>query len=199
MLVIPPTSSRTASLIGLDPGSDTLGTSRVDFDIETFALVGVSGHTLKGAKAGRGSWETEQFGERLGRISANQEALYWMFRHIQPYAVASESAFISRRRPSAYGALTEVLCSIRYALYRYDPWKVLHMYDPITVKQAVGATKFKGKDPVLDGVKAYPGLLDLYNGGTPFDQLDEHAIDAIAVALCLLHELRKEAADVPQK
>jgi len=48
------------------------------------------------------------------------------------------------------------MCSIRYALYRYDPWKVLRTYEPITVKQAVGATKFQGKEPVREGLVPQP-------------------------------------------
>lgn len=190
MLYIPSDSRSTACLIGCDPGTNTLGTGRIDFEIETLEIVGVAGFTLKGERAGRGTWETEQFGDRYGRIHANQETLYRMFADAQPLAVASESAFMSRRRPSAYGALTEVLCSIRHALYRYDPWKVLHLYDPITVKQAVGATKLKGKEPVEAGLRRYPGLLEHYDGDTPFDELDEHSYDGIAVALCLLHELK---------
>ncbi|MFL9998872.1 hypothetical protein PQR34_46825 [Paraburkholderia sediminicola] len=127
---------------------------------------------------------------RLGRISANQESLYWLFRETRPFAVGAESAFISRRRPSAYGALVEVLCSIRYALYRYDPWKVLRTYDPITVKMAVGASSFQGKSPMREALLDYPGLMEIYTGTTPFEDLDDHAIDALAVAICLLHALR---------
>lgn len=42
------------------------------------------------------------------------------------------------------------------ALYRYDPWKVLRTYEPITVNQAVDATKFQGKEPVREGLVPQP-------------------------------------------
>lgn len=193
MLVIPPTSSRTACLMSLDPGSDTLGTAKLDIDLESLDLMAITAQTLKGGRAGRGSWESEMFGERLGRIHANQQTLLGMFRFYRPFIVASESPFISRRMPTAYGALMEVICSIRAALYEYDEWKQLHLYDPITVKMAVGATKFKGKDPVRDGVLAFPNIQQLYTGSTPLEDLDEHSLDAIAVGICQWQALRKEA------
>ena len=84
----------------------------------------------------------------------------------------------------------EVLSEIRNACRRYSPYKTLHLIDPPSVKLAVNAKGQKGKEPVKDGVRSIPELLD--NLDVQIDTLDEHAIDATAVAYAFLKKLRSE-------
>lgn len=193
MLVIPPTSSRTTCVIGLDPGSDTLGTAKLEFDIETLEAVAISAKTLKGKRAGRGSWITDRFGERAGRIAANQEALFHYFRNNDPIAIVAESPFFSHSHPSAYGVLVEVICSIRQALWRHDPYMVLDEIDPNNIKLAVGAKGGAGKDPVRDAILKLDWVRKIYVGDVPLEDLDSHSIDGIAAAICKWLRIRKEA------
>jgi hypothetical protein len=86
------------------------------------------------------------------------------------------------RFPQAFAALTECLTAIRRAVLRYDDFKPLLLVDPPTAKLAVGV---KGKGSVKDDVKQ--GVLSLRNLLNPdnidIQNLDEHSIDAIAVAM----------------
>lgn len=181
---MPKESRPTATIIGIDPGSDTLGVGILKIDVSTFTIISSSGLTLHGAKAGRGSWITELHGDRQGRIETHRENLLELFCATQPTWIACESPFINRRRPNAYGALVEVICAIRYAVFQYDVWCQLSMFDPPTVKKAVGVS---GKTGGPDGKRLMQkAVLEMpifcYNGEIPIELLDEHAIDALAVA-----------------
>lgn len=194
MLQMPLGASEYASVIGLDPGSDTLGVGILTFNVQTLEIVSTQAITLNGTRNGRGSFTTEVHGDRQGRIESHKRELTRMFCHVKPIAVASESPFMSRRRPMAFGALTEVVCAIREALMAYDLWKPLEMIDPPTVKRAVGVS---GKTGGPEGKKLMaqalcnPAMAQAlhYDGDVPMNQLDEHSIDALAVAYCYYLQL----------
>lgn len=189
MLVIPEGSSSTASIIGLDPGSDSLGTGIIRFDIQTLEIEASFARTIHGSKFARHSWRNEHHGERAARIYELEEYLLWLFVSEHAFKIASESPFFSVLHPNAYGALTEVICAIRNAMNRYDRYKVLELIDPPSVKNAVGAKGNADKDPVKAGLIAMPDLN--YCGDVPLEHLDSHSCDGLAVAVCSLHRLRK--------
>jgi Holliday junction resolvasome RuvABC endonuclease subunit len=64
------------------------------------------------------------------------------------------------------------------------------MIDPPSVKKAVGATSHAKKDEVKAALARLPDLN--YNGPVPLEMLDEHSIDALAVAYCRLKILREQ-------
>ncbi|EKD22653.1 MAG: hypothetical protein ACD_84C00020G0001, partial [uncultured bacterium] len=77
---------------------------------------------------------------------------------------------------------------IRRAVMHYDIWTSLDFVDPPTVKKAVGA---HGKSQKYDVRKKVLALKELcYNGEIPIELLDEHSIDALAVAYHRLIILR---------
>ena len=82
--------------------------------------------------------------------------------------------------PGAYGALVEVICGIRNAVIRYSDVKPLYKVDPSSVKQAIGAKGNADKNAVRDYVSKIPELIN--NLDNPLCSLDEHSIDAMAVA-----------------
>lgn len=181
MLTMPPYGSRVASIVGIDPGSTTLGVAIIRFDCYTYQIVSTRAFTVKAAKLSKESWATEVHGERLGRINAIEEKLYWIFRDVEPFQVVSESPFYSFKHPNAYGVLMEVITAIRNALMRYDLWKELHLIDPPSVKNAVGAKGNAGKDEVRAKVLGLAPTLR-FVGPVPMEELDEHSFDSIGVA-----------------
>lgn len=195
MLTMPYGASPVVALVGVDPGSDTLGFAVLRFNIETLAIVSVEARTLKGAKAAKGSWVSEVHGDRLGRIESHRETLFHLFQQIQPIDVASESPFFNRLHPGAYGPLMETIAAIRYALMAHDAWKDLRMIDPPTVKNAVGVKGNKGgkegKALMYEAVMRLAPSLN-YCGPLPIQYLDEHSIDAIAVAYSRYRTLLEE-------
>lgn len=190
MLVIPDTSPLGATLIGHDPGSDTLGVGIVHFDILSLDIIWSDAFTLKGKKLGRGTWETEIQGDMIGRVWALEEELLNLYCRYQPVMFGSESAYVGKFAGAGL-VLMRVICSIQNAVRRYDRWKTLEMFEPSVVKNAVGAKGNTKKDPVREGILRYPGLH--FCGETALTDLDEHACDGLAVTLALLQQLRKEA------
>jgi Holliday junction resolvasome RuvABC endonuclease subunit len=180
---MPKDSAQTAFLIGIDPGSHSLGVGVIEFDIATMTIVSSDAWTLSGKKlAGKDDWVTDIHGERNGRVHAIENALYQIFMHFQPLSITSESPFINSKFPQAGLALTVVVCAIRQALMRFDMWKPLLMIDPPTVKMAVGAPGNAPKEVVKEKVML---LKDInYIGSVPLLELDEHSIDALAVCYC---------------
>jgi Holliday junction resolvasome RuvABC endonuclease subunit len=184
------------SIAGLDPGTETLGAAILVVDLATWKIVASYAQTFKGTKlAGKGDWVSEIHGDRVGRINAHEHNLLELFLRWMPVEVACESPFFNRLHPQAYGALMEVISAVSQALMRYDKWKPLHLVDPPTVKNAVGVKGNKGgpegKALMQKAVLALAPVFN-YQGTTPMDRLDEHSIDALAVAYCRFKSLQRE-------
>jgi Holliday junction resolvasome RuvABC endonuclease subunit len=197
MLVIPEGASPVGCIVGIDPGSDTLGFAALAVNVMTLEIVESVAFTFSGSKLANDGWYGDMHGARAARIAALSEKVAQQLRFYQPNLVASESPFYSQFRPQAYGALTETVDAIRNAVWSYDCWLDLFMIDPPTVKKSVGArnpTKDMSHDEKKSLVKwALMALPDLnYNGPTPLNMLDEHSIDALAVAYTRLRILREQ-------
>jgi Holliday junction resolvasome RuvABC endonuclease subunit len=178
---MPPDSSQVVSIIGIDPGSHCLGVGVLKIDITTLKIVSSDAWTLVGKRlVGKNDWTTSIHGERNGRVYALEQELLRIFRYFQPLEIASESPFINSKFPQAGLALTVVVCGIRQAVMQYDVWRELHLIDPPTVKMAVGAAGNAPKEVVKEKIMLLPNLN--YIGTVPLSQLDEHSIDALAVA-----------------
>lgn len=178
-------------IIGIDPGSDTLGLSVLEVDIVTLNLISIQAQTIVGRRMfDDKGWSAQLHGDRITRIKAHQENLTVLFRQIDPLCICAESPFINIRRPSAYGALVEVITMIRNAVMDYDPWKHLYLTDPPTVKKAVGAPGNADKTVVKAHVIKLLGSYYTPIDGVTIDQLDEHSIDAIAVGYSRLLGMR---------
>lgn len=191
MLTMPFDASSILSIVGIDPGTDTLGVAVLSFDARTLEIVSTEALTLHGAKEGRNTWATEIHGDRAGRIETHRQFLLNLFLRVRPLSIASESPFVSRAFPQAGLTLTEVVSAIRHAVMQYDVWTPLIMISPTEAKNAVGVS---GKTGGTDGkalmqtaVLAMP--IFKYQGYIPIGQLDEHAIDAMAIAYCQYRKL----------
>jgi Holliday junction resolvasome RuvABC endonuclease subunit len=124
-------------------------------------------------------------GERVARLLAHEHGLASYFSVFRPHAIASEAPYLGRF-PQAYAALVECVSAIRRAVMTYDAYMPLHVVDPMTVKAAVGVvSKGRKKSDALskENVRAAVMGLGLNNPGQiDLEALDEHSIDAIAVA-----------------
>lgn len=184
------------SIIGLDPGTETLGVGVLYVELEDFRIVSSSAKTYRGSKlAGKADWISEVHGDRTGRIEAHLHNLVQIFREVRPMDIACESPFSNKKFPQSFGALVETLSAIRRAVMQYDIWKPLHLVDPPSVKNAVGVKGNKGgpegKALMLQALLRLAGEFN-YNGVIPFDQLDEHSVDALAVAYWRYKTLKQE-------
>lgn len=182
MLTMPPGASPYACIVGIDPGTLTLGVAKITVDLRDWSIHDSIAWTLNGAKlAGKDNWTQVIHGDRIGRIEALQCALERIFALYEPIEIASESPYFSHLHPGAYGPLVEIITAIRLAVMHYDAWQPLTMIDPPTIKNAVGAKGAAKKDVMKEKVLGLASTLK-YNGPTPMEALDEHSIDALAVA-----------------
>jgi Holliday junction resolvasome RuvABC endonuclease subunit len=189
---MPDGAESIATIIGIDPGSDTMGVGVIHFDVVSLDIVSSEAFTLNGTRNGRGTFATEIHGDRQGRIESHREKLLDVYRYYQPLEIACESPFMSRRMPSAFGALTETVSVVRQALMQYDVWKVLNLIDPPTVKRSVGVAGNtggpEGKKLMQQAILRIQELLG-YDGDIPIELLDEHSVDGLAVAFCHFTQL----------
>lgn len=181
MLPIPLNKDNIVNIIGIDPGSTTLGVAVLSVNVETMQIVSNEAFTINGNKLGhKNSWCEELHGSRYYRISLIEENLIKIFNYYQPIAICSESPFINGRFPAAGIALTEVLCTIRRAVTMYDQWRVLYLVPPSCLKQAINAKGNATKEDMVLAMSRIPELVNTNING--IHTLDEHSVDALSAA-----------------
>lgn len=177
------------TLVGLDPGTVNVGVCILEINPISLELIKTSSFSINGNKLGPNEWTALTHGERIARIRALGHKLLKIFRKENPILIATESPFFNPRRPNAFSALVEILYEIRNALIRYSPYNTLYLIDPPNVKMAVKAGGGADKEDVKTSLSKIQEITDTLD--CKFDDLDEHAIDATAVAYCLLVKLRQ--------
>lgn len=193
MLILPKNPQRIATIVGIDPGTETLGFSELDFDIETFELRRWEPVTFLGSKLLKSSdWVGQVHGARYQRLDAYGRHLQKLFDQIDPYVIACEAPFINMRRPQAYGALTEIVYEIRRAVMAHNRWKEPYLIDPSTVKNSVGAKGNADKDAIKASIARIPELTAVLT--RPLEELDEHSLDSGAVAYAAFKNLKAVAS-----
>lgn len=186
-----PNGSQNYRIMGIDPGTDTLGVSIVDLDIITYEAKIIFVDTLSGLKGSRRFPEFEEtFGSRSAKLYSNSLALSELVNLYRPNCIISESPYMGRFA-QAFEALVECLTMIRNVILKYDPYLALETIDPSNVKKAVGASgrtaKGGDKHTVRDALFKLKGLYNHSN--KPLELLDEHSIDATAVACFKLKQI----------
>ena len=189
MLSIPLSSGDIAKIVGIDPGTETLGIAIIHFNIFTFKIVKCEAATYKGSQLLSNDWTRSIFGDRYTRIEAHRHNLYKLLEQEQPLIIGCESPFISRRFPQAGLALTEIVSGIRAAVRLHDLWKPCYLVSPPEAKKAVGAKVSKDKGAVKRAILQIPAISKTCT--TPINALDEHSIDALAIAYFLLQQTKE--------
>lgn len=188
MLYLPPHEQTDLCIIGIDPGSETLGVCELRFTPQNYQVTAIKPFTFHASKLEFNLQFFEVHGNRLQRIFALQQALTHLFTQLRPSVIGSESPFMSIRRPQAYGALVEVVSAIQQAVVNYNPYQSLHMVEPPRVKNAVGAKGNADKDAVRSAMSQNVEIMSTLQ--TPLSSLDEHSVDATAVAYSILQSYR---------
>lgn len=190
MLTLPQETKESACVLGIDPGSQFLGVAVIEYDITTGAIISSSSQTFQADKLEhKAKWVITLHGDRIARILAHKRNLIEVFNEYQPVRIACESPFYNPRRPNAYGALMEVLSAIRMAVIEWSQWVGLDLIDPPTVKKAIGAGGAAKKEEMM--VKMLLKSDELKHS-KEISSLDEHSIDALAVAYHCYKQTIKE-------
>lgn len=171
-------------ILGIDPGTTTLGFAIGEICTETKTVDVIEAVTMDGGKALKEKPhilnKVEIRGERWARLEALSELIYNGLLTYRPNFVGIESAYARAKTISAYAPLVECAGMVRDTVYRYDAAIVPTMVPPPSAKAAVGVTaKGSDKEDIKTAIAEQEGLS--YSGDVPYDMLDEHATDAIAV------------------
>lgn len=189
MLKMPHDSEHIVTIVAIDPGTESLGFSELDIDLNTMQPVRWSPQTYVGSKLLKASeWIEQLHGSRAMRLHAHSKNLTKLFDQINPYLVACEAPFINMKRPQAYGALTEIVQVIHRAVILHHPWKKMYLIEPSIVKNAVGAKGNADKEAMKKAVIQNTPLAGVCDRSV--EQLDEHEIDSGAVAYAVYKNLK---------
>ncbi len=176
----------TFNILGIDPGTDTIGFSIIKVTIDDLKIVSVRSWTEKALRfLDEDSFEVAIHSAKFSRLRIIGDKFLHILNTFNPVVVASEAPFFSRFRPSAYAPLIETVFTLQKVLQSWDSYKPLYMYDPPTVRKSIGAKTKGGKEVVEVAIKQVKELR-MVN----FSLLDDHSIDATAVAYCELIKLR---------
>jgi hypothetical protein len=94
---------------------------------------------------------------------------------------------MNKLQPSAYGPLVSVMTILQDALVQYCPGNPFYITQPQQVKKAVGVAGKKGKGVIKQAIEKIPELMEALKAGqTKLDELDDNAIDSIAVGYSAL-------------
>lgn len=189
---------------GIDPGTDTLGYAIVSMDIDTLKITLERVDTYHAAKATRKLPDlSDLLGPRSVRLNWHQRNLTEQFRADVPHSITVESPFLGRFA-TAFEALIECRTSIRRAVLDFHDGMTMELIDPISVKKAMGALppplpkvkgrrkrRVKNKAKTKDLIRAALNRIkDVDWNGIDLKDLDEHSIDAVAVALYRVYLVR---------
>lgn len=180
-MIVLPEHSRDLRILGIDPGTTTMGMAVLDWPLPTdtftveyaYTLVANDNHPHYRAMA-------DLHGNRTARLQQQADTLREILHLYQPHVVVAESPFMGRFAQS-YGALMECVQVIRGVLLDYDFQIPLRLVDPPSVKKGVGV-KLGRKTDKEDVRRALAARTDL-TWKVALETLDEHSVDAIAVGL----------------
>lgn len=186
MLYIPNSEMREVSIVGVDPGTNTLGCAVLGLDIDTLNITSIYTHTYVGEWMPMSDTLIAHHGDRYARLYAIQNALTSLFDSVNPLYIGCEAPFINVRRPQAYGALVQAVDRVQQASINHKPYVQFRLVEPLRVKMAVGAKFTSDKTAVWNAMCGIPEIINCLG---PF-QPDEHSVDAIAVAYYIVKQLR---------
>ena len=188
MFKLPTDKTTQACIVGIDPGSRTLGVCLLYFNVVTLQITNITPSTYISDHLPTEPMLSILHSDRVSRVKAHEDNLLKIFLEQNPISIATEAPFYNPRMPGAYGVLVEVICCIRNAVIRYSDTMPLYQVDPSSVKKAIGAKGNADKDGVRNYINQIPEIIN--NLSIPLDKLDEHSIDATAVAYHQLQAYR---------
>lgn len=184
-------SSANFNIVGIDPGTDTVGFSLYSYSPVAHCVVRSAATTLRGSKMIKYDPYVDVHGERARRISAIRETLAQMFLMHSPIAVVCEHPFYNQAMPGAFEPLVEGVGAVRGALFDYDPTMRVIPVDPSSAKKAIGASGGAKKDAMQVALFSIANTIafDPNVFGQHLFELDEHSVDALAIGKWFINKL----------
>lgn len=183
-----PNTPMVYTMIAIDPGSNITGVSRFDIDVRNKKILSIRTWRIDVNKLKNDTGLPEEmFSERMIRYYKLRNEFIRILHRENPHYVAYEGPFMNKLQPSAYGPLVSVMTILQDALVQYCPGNTFYITQPQQVKKAVGVAGKKGKGVIKEAIEKIPELMEALKAGqTKLDELDDNAIDSIAVGYSAL-------------
>lgn len=183
-----PNTPMVYTMIAIDPGSNITGVSRFDIDVRNKKILSIRTWRIDVNKLKNDTGLAEEmFSERMIRYYKLRNEFIRILHRENPHYVAYEGPFMNKLQPSAYGPLVSVMTILQDALVQYCPGNPFYITQPQQVKKAVGVAGKKGKGVIKQAIEKIPELMEALKAGqTKLDELDDNAIDSIAVGYSAL-------------
>lgn len=186
MFALPPLNGAQIRILGIDPGSDTMGFGVIHCDAHTLQITACEAFTVQASRLPGRDWLGSIHGDRMRRLYTHADHLSIVLGDLQPAAVASEAPFYNPRMPGAFAPLVETMYTLRQTVAAHDPWMQLYTITPSQVKNGVGAAGGGNKDAVKKAILEKTPLASCCLGS--IEQYDEHSVDGLAVAY-VMHQM----------
>lgn len=166
-------------VIGIDPGTNSLGIGVLERDLESNKIALIWANTVKSSSFKKEYQTTMELnGERFAKIYGYKRTLIDFFNRWEPNVIICEGNYMGHY-PIAYAALSEMVLIIRLAALEYRSDMAVKIIDPSSVKKHIGVKGDSGdKELTRERVKRLK--IDFCQPQT-IDKLDADSIDAIAV------------------
>lgn len=181
MLHQPDHQPHLVSVCGIDPGTNYLGFACLGVDSRTWEIETCWATTIRVDKLPESpGFDLNAQSERLEKLLKIKSSVKQLLAYWKPVHLSCESPFHNRLRPAAYEPLVESVLAVRLASYEFNPALKFDTLAPSVIKKTVGAGHISGKDMVKKAVMDNPTIQT--KSTVNLGLLDEHAIDALAVA-----------------
>lgn len=175
-----PDSYQQFDLVAIDPGLNNIGVAVFQFQTNPLKILTINAFTIKEERVeDRTCLDGEYIAEQVVKRTRMVNAVLTVLKKVSPEALVSESPFFDRRKPGSFAVLTEVINDIFSGTLRFNNNIRISMVAPLLVKHTLGVAGQKGKEVVKEAMSQTQEVLEVLESG--FDELDEHAIDAIGV------------------
>lgn len=169
------------NILSIDPGLNNTGISIYNCsghvnNVNTISAFSLNTDKVDDPKYVDEFWHTE----RMLKICRMKQALQNILIQVNPCLVICESPFFNRLMPSAYQALVQVISGFQQATIEYNQNIPFYFIEPLLVKKKIGAGFTSGKVSVKEMVGSNDFIMSRLVSNINY--LDEHAIDAIAIA-----------------
>lgn len=192
-------------ILGIDPGTTTIGFCAMQIDPLTAARIGFEAFTIHAERpCGGRQFNTdllEGHSNTFAKLREIGERFDSILRYYRPVQVATELPFFNSFHPNAYAPLVQVLTMLETRVYEWNPHKPLYRIENTTAKALIYPPSkeerkkiqaIKGsKERILACLRQHPDFQ-----WVPLETLDEHSIDACLIAECQRRRLKASDFEV---
>lgn len=166
-----------------------MGYGILHVDVESFQIIKAKAFTIRGTKSiYLRDWEIDFVHGQYARINAHKKEFSNILLDEEPDILICESPFFNPRMPNAFEVLVRVMTMLRDTYFEWNSWRDVHTVDPPTAKKSFGGTGSAKKDDMAALLRSNVDLEPFMKDLTP---IDEHSVDALAVAYHMYKTLKK--------